>query len=486
MDICIYRDHIPGVYTQFYFYAGQPATSDNAADALPYSNLQEKSFRRSSISKLAAQGASKLYSPNYVLNTLLLHAELETCSITTMLRAPMILTLLLSMVSLGIIYRAMIKQNSIDPGNYKWLGNVMFNTDKQKWIQIKNILFQQSPRLTYNNLETTISKSITQDDIATEGNDVFTSVSTTSKLLKTTDNKMYNHVNPSHVLGPGNGIIFLETGRRTQLPSLVLCAIESAARVYHDRPVVFFTNGLSENNSVSDEDPTQLRIPFLSSFPNIYVFPLKLEKVFKDTPLLPWYQKMNPKKEPYLVNNYSNGCRLALIWKYGGIYMDTDIISISPVQEGNFLTAQSPNVLNNAVFGLSTHHNFTWNSMENFVKNYKGYVWGNQGPYLFTRVLKKFCNISRLESVQDHVCGNVSYLQPQRYYPIPYPSWKKFYQKSDKLPTFNNSYALHIWNKMNQQKMTMVPGSKTLIEHLYKEQCPTIYGALARNEYIEN
>ncbi|CAH2278572.1 alpha-1,4-N-acetylglucosaminyltransferase-like, partial [Pelobates cultripes] len=158
--------------------------------------------------------------------------------------------------------------------------------------------------------------------------------------------------------------------------------------------------------------------------------------------------------------------------------MDTDIISIRPVPEDNFLTAEAQEVLNNAVLGLPAHHNFTWNSMEDFVKNYKGNVWGNQGPHLFTRVLKKFCNISRFESVQDLVCKNVSYLYPQRYYPIPYASWKKYYQAWEKFPTFDESYALHIWNKMNKQKKTMVPGSKTLMEHLYQQHCPTTYGAI--------
>ncbi|XP_063297725.1 alpha-1,4-N-acetylglucosaminyltransferase-like [Pelobates fuscus] len=293
----------------------------------------------------------------------------------------------------------------------------------------------------------------------------------------------YN-TSPEDVLRHGNSIIFMETSNRTELPSLILCAIESAARVYNNRPVVFFMKELSEINSIEDERIVRRRYPTLSAFQNVYFFPLKLKKIFKDTPLLNWYQKINEKKQPYLLNNYSNGGRLALIWKYGGIYMDTDIISIRPVPEDNFLTAQAQEGLNNAVLGLSAHHNFTWNSMEDFVENYKGNVWGNQGPKLFTRVLKKFCNISRFESVQDHVCKNVSYLYPQRYYPIPHASWKKYYQAWEKFPTFNNSYALHIWNKMNKQKETMVPGSKTLMEHLYQQYCPTTYGAIARNESI--
>ncbi|XP_063297729.1 alpha-1,4-N-acetylglucosaminyltransferase-like [Pelobates fuscus] len=289
---------------------------------------------------------------------------------------------------------------------------------------------------------------------------------------------------PEDVLRSGNGIIFLETSNRTELPSLILCAIESAARVYHDRPIVFFLKELSEINSVKDERITRRRYPTLSAFRNIYFFPLKPEEIFKDTPLLHWYQNINPKQEPYLVNNYANGCRLALIWKYGGIYMDTDMISIQPIAHFNFLTAQSPELSNNAVFGLSSHHYFTWNAMEDFAENYNGSLWGNQGPHLFTRVLEKFCNISNYEGVEDVICGDISYLHPQSYYPFSFGSWRKYYETWDEFPSFNDSYALHIWNKMNEEHNTMVPGSKTLIEHLYQKHCPTTYETLARNENI--
>ncbi|XP_063296974.1 alpha-1,4-N-acetylglucosaminyltransferase-like [Pelobates fuscus] len=287
-----------------------------------------------------------------------------------------------------------------------------------------------------------------------------------------------SHVNPSYILRQGNGIIFLETGNRAQPPSLVLCAIESAARVYHDRPVAFFTNGLSDMNSENDKDSAQMKIPILSSFPNVYIFPLKLEDTFKDTPLLSWYQRVKGTYESYWVNIISDGCRLALNWKHGGIYMDTDVISIRPIAVKNFLAEQSSQFLNNGVFGLSPRHTFAWHAMEDFVKNYNGAIWGHQGPQLFTRVLKKFCDISKFTAIEDAICGNISYFHPQCFYPIPPPSWRKYFETWDKFPTFNDSYGLHLWNKKNSEHMTMVPGSNTLVEHLYQQYCPTIYRAV--------
>ncbi|XP_063297724.1 alpha-1,4-N-acetylglucosaminyltransferase-like [Pelobates fuscus] len=396
-----------------------------------------------------------------------------------MLRALKIFSFLLSVISFGYFFRETIKQNSIHLSYFKLLENTTFKTSKQITIQMKYVIFQESPRTTSSNTGTTNSEQITQDDIATEGDGIPT-LSATSKLLNT-ESLIYNNVNLSYILRLGNGIIFLETGNRTP-SSLVLCAIESAARVYHDRPVVFFINGLSEINSADDKDSAQRRIQILSSFPNMYIFPLKLEEVFKDTPLLPWYERINSTLQLHWPHITADGCRLALIWKYGGIYMDTDIISIRSIPENNFLAAQFSQDSSNGIFGLSPHHNFTWSGMEDFVKNYNGAIWGHQGPQLFTRVLKKFCDIPKFTAVEDVNCGNISFLHPQRFYPISYPNWRRYFQTWDKFPTFNDSYALHLWNKMNKEHRTMVPGSNTLVEHLYQQHCPTTYGALRRNE----
>ncbi|XP_075057663.1 alpha-1,4-N-acetylglucosaminyltransferase-like [Mixophyes fleayi] len=264
-----------------------------------------------------------------------------------------------------------------------------------------------------------------------------------------------------------------------QPPSLVLCAIESAARVYKDRPVVYFMKGLNNSNS---EDTAKTYFPTLSSLKNVLFFPLRMEDVFRDTPLLPWYAKVNPKQEIHWTHVSADGCRLALIWKLGGLYMDTDTISIRTIPHKNFLAAESSQVSSNGVFGFPPHHYFNWKSMIDFVKKYNGKIWGQQGPHLFTRILKQFCVLSNFKSVKDITCGNITFLNPQRFYPIPYPAWRRYYQVWEKLPTFNNSYALHLWNYRNHGKVTMVPGSNTLVEHLYEQYCPSTYAAMITNQ----
>ncbi|XP_068135236.1 alpha-1,4-N-acetylglucosaminyltransferase-like [Hyperolius riggenbachi] len=266
-----------------------------------------------------------------------------------------------------------------------------------------------------------------------------------------------------------------------QVPSLVLCAIESAARVYPDRQVVFFMEGFNHTNSEDDAKRALSHYPTLSSLENVHIYPLKIEELFNNTPLLQWYTEVDPSQEVFWTHVKSDGCRLAVIWKYGGIYMDTDIISIRPIPNHLFTAMERSGCSSNGVFGFPARHNFLWMCMEDFVKKYDGGKWGNQGPILFTNILNTVCSLPDFTDVEDITCGNMSLLHPQRFYPIPQEEWTSYYTVWDKLPAFNDSHALHLWNYLNQEHMDMVPGSNTLVEHLYQQHCPSTYAAIQRN-----
>ncbi|XP_068089374.1 alpha-1,4-N-acetylglucosaminyltransferase-like [Hyperolius riggenbachi] len=261
-----------------------------------------------------------------------------------------------------------------------------------------------------------------------------------------------------------------------QPPPLVLCAIESAARLYKDRPVVFFMKGLKDTDS---EDAVRKYLPVLSSFKNVYVFSLSMEEVFAETPLSLWYQKVDPKQEKYWTHISADGCRLALIWKHGGIYMDSDIISINQMPHQDFLAKESKVSFANSAFGFTAHHEFIWKCMEDFVLDYHGEIWGYQGPILLTRVGYRLWGFSG-NGEKDIVCGSITCLKIQRFFPLSFPSWKHYFEVWEKEPTFADSYGLHLWNFMNHKEhRAVVYGSNTLIEHLFQKYCPSSHRNLA-------
>ncbi|XP_029472327.1 alpha-1,4-N-acetylglucosaminyltransferase-like [Rhinatrema bivittatum] len=293
-------------------------------------------------------------------------------------------------------------------------------------------------------------------------------------------------VSAEDILRQGNAIVFLETSNRLELSSLVSCSVESASRTYPDRPVIFFMKGLGNNSIIQDKNSSHEAFSLLSAMKNVHIFPLHMETLLQDTPLLPWYFQAEPEKEHHWIHISSDACRLAIIWKYGGIYMDTDIISIQPISTENFLAAQSSKYFSSGSFGFQHHNQFVWNCMEDFVRNFNGKIWGQQGPGLFTRMIAKFCELPEFPKMEDKICNNISFLHPHRFYPIPYPAWKKYYQVWKNPPIFNESYALHLWNYMNSEGKSVESGSNTLVENLYKVHCPSTYEILIKSYGAKN
>ncbi|XP_078266254.1 alpha-1,4-N-acetylglucosaminyltransferase-like [Rhinoraja longicauda] len=282
---------------------------------------------------------------------------------------------------------------------------------------------------------------------------------------------------PHPLLNPG--IMFVETSDNVELKPLVACSVESTARQNPDKPIYFFMKRFSGNLSQYPEPKYRL-IPLLSSVKNVVLLPLNAAEMFEDTSLKFWYQKVDPKKEKYWLHVFADGCRLAVLWKYGGIYLDTDIISMKPLPFGKFTCPQSSDMINNGAMGFHhRHHPFLWNCMNDFVANYIGHIWGQQGPQLITRVLKSCCQEEYLGPFIGKECNGISVWIINRFYPITYPSWRKYFspmENKNMEQTFSATYGAHVWNSMNSNNAKkIVAGSGSLIERLFQLYCPTTY-----------
>ncbi|XP_043926383.1 alpha-1,4-N-acetylglucosaminyltransferase-like [Protopterus annectens] len=281
-------------------------------------------------------------------------------------------------------------------------------------------------------------------------------------------------------LFPEPGVMFVETTDNLNVSALSVCSIESAARMYPQKPVVYFMKGL--NDSKASISTHYKAFDVLKTLSNVYLIPLDYKLLFNHTPLLYWYQKVNPANEIYWIHVISDASRLALLWKYGGIYFDTDVISVRQIPKRNFLAAESSSSSSNGVMGFERHHYFPWKCMKNFVRNYRRNVWGNNGPRLVTHILKIYCDLPDFTKTGDINCHNISVLHPNRFYPIPFAKWEEYFEPVTVMPAFSNSYALHLWNYMNKdKKKTIVADSGSLAEKLFIRYCPLTYKTFVKN-----
>ncbi|XP_063251534.1 lactosylceramide 4-alpha-galactosyltransferase-like isoform X2 [Prinia subflava] len=267
-------------------------------------------------------------------------------------------------------------------------------------------------------------------------------------------------------------VFFVETSEQTTPSYLFSCSVESAARTHPMSRVVVLMKGLPKGNVSL---PKHWAFSLLSCFPNVEIRPLDLTELFSGTPLKRWYLWPLRHWEPYFLPVLSDACRIVLMWKFGGIYLDTDFIVLKNLQNlTNALGIQDDKELNGAFLSFKPKHKFMELCMQDFVQNYNGWVWGRQGPELLTRVFKKWCSLRTITSTS---CKGVSALAPEAVYPIPWQNWKKLFEAvsaSELHKLLRNTYAVHIWNKLSHKTKLEIP-SQALLAQLYSQFCPATY-----------
>ncbi|NXX94649.1 A4GAT galactosyltransferase, partial [Centropus bengalensis] len=277
---------------------------------------------------------------------------------------------------------------------------------------------------------------------------------------------------------PGD-VFFVETSGQTNPSYLFTCSVESAARTHPGTRVVVLMKGLAKGNTSL---PSNWSFSLLSCFPNVEFHSLDLPELFSGTPLAKWYSQPEHQKEPYFLPVLSDACRFAIMWKFGGIYLDTDFIVLKNLKNlTNALGMQGQDVLNGAFLSFKPKHEFIGRCMQDFVDNYDGSIWAHQGPHLLTRVFKKWCPLSNIR--HSLTCKGVHALSPEAFYPICWEDWKKLFEAISSSELHNllqNTYAVHVWNKLSHGTK-LESTSQALLAQLYSQSCPSTYAEMKKD-----
>ncbi|NXH16354.1 A4GAT galactosyltransferase, partial [Bucco capensis] len=277
---------------------------------------------------------------------------------------------------------------------------------------------------------------------------------------------------------PGN-VFFVETSEQTNPSYLFTCSVESAARTHPGTRIVVLMKGLAKKNASL---PNHWGFSLLRCFPNVEIQPLDLPELFSGTPLAKWYLEAQQRWEPHFLPILSDACRIAIMWKFGGIYLDTDFIVLKNLKNlTNVLGTQSKYVLNGAFLSFKPKHKFMELCMKDFVENYNSWIWGHQGPQLLTRVFKKWCSIRSLRSSTS--CKGVRALPREAFYPIRWQDWKKLFELISFLELQNlvkNTYAVHVWNQLSHGTRLEIT-SQALLAQLHSYFCPATYAKMKKD-----
>ncbi|KAF6153555.1 hypothetical protein GIB67_027422 [Kingdonia uniflora] len=205
---------------------------------------------------------------------------------------------------------------------------------------------------------------------------------------------------------------------------------------------------------------------------NVIALAPNIPFLLKNTPAEPWFKEIKTgNKDPGeipLAQNLSNLLRLAALYKYGGIYLDTDFIVLKKLSGlKNTIGAQSMTLdnknwtrLNNAVLIFDKNHPILFKFIEEFSLTFDGNKWGHNGPYLVSRVVDR---------VWSRPGYNITVLPPMAFYPADWNRITGFFRKpvdladsrwaeAKLLQLSGDTYGVHLWNKQSS-KLEIEEGS---------------------------
>ncbi|KAJ3417443.1 Lactosylceramide 4-alpha-galactosyltransferase [Chytridiales sp. JEL 0842] len=259
-----------------------------------------------------------------------------------------------------------------------------------------------------------------------------------------------------------------------------LCSLESAAAQNPEHKIIVYArNTTGFRTSIERWKGEVLGVNGTGRFE---VRELIWDDGMKGTPLQEWYRSGTYKKSNWVRQNLGNALRLALLWKFGGVYLDMDIISMNPISGvGRSLGKQDSFWFNNAFLSFPKADPFMWQLMEEFVAGFRGYIWARNGPKMVTRTFLSRCRrppINGTAQKQAPECEGIGIADAERFYPIQFENrtllFQPYEEACDTLGKFaEQSIGLHWWHRKVEDSRQL--HKTTVLVKVMKSHCPNVF-----------
>ncbi|XP_011493903.1 PREDICTED: LOW QUALITY PROTEIN: lactosylceramide 4-alpha-galactosyltransferase-like [Ceratosolen solmsi marchali] len=261
-------------------------------------------------------------------------------------------------------------------------------------------------------------------------------------------------------LAAGRNIFFHETSCFGELGHAELnyrqaCAVESAARMNPNMLVnLLFLSPSSPSNR------TSLILEKLLEYENVRVNRVQINEYVMGTPIEQWFAINILETSNWPRSHMSDIMRFLTLWKYSGIYLDLDVVVTSSLEDlTDFAGAEDWIDVAAGVIGFSRTElgrSIANACIQDLMKNFRGNLWGNNGPGVITRTLQKFCAVQHVKDMTSIHCKGFKVFPPAVFYPIFYKDWKDYFSTKN----------------INE---TMNVGSKVPYALIAEKYCPNVY-----------
>ena len=221
----------------------------------------------------------------------------------------------------------------------------------------------------------------------------------------------------------------------------------------------------------------------LLSYPNVNILMLKFHEFVFDTPIEEFIISGQLYNSSYPVEHTSDIFRLLLLWKYGGTYLDSDMIVLRQIDllGANFACLDGEeNVVANAFlnFDLYDGNRLAEIFMHDQMENFRPTEWGRNGPQMLTRVLAKLCQTNNTNEMLSGDCDGFHVIPRKFCFPIMANHYEKIFNETfakTLLPKVSSSaITVHMWNKLTKSFKTRA-NDRNLYNILARRQCPKVF-----------
>ncbi|CAF4041410.1 unnamed protein product [Rotaria sp. Silwood2] len=280
-------------------------------------------------------------------------------------------------------------------------------------------------------------------------------------------------------------IFFVQTSENEDILSRHACSIESAARL-HSNGIIFV---LMRSKYIHLKKGSYIH---LRSYNNIYFVHFNEQDIYFGTSLI----RLNKtKRKQYIhyfsISHMSDFIRTALLYKYGGIYFDLDVIPLKSFHRfSNTVGLETNDGVNVAVLVFEKQHLVLDLQMdkqlESIENQFHALCWNCLGPLALTDALKSVCDQSQLYIHKKDKCHQIEIQPSFVFYPISYQQIPQFFRCSTENIEFllkNSSiYSIHYFHHMTMNIPIEKMSPFAQIAEIY---CPNVYKELI-NQNLSN
>ncbi|XP_028759291.1 uncharacterized protein At4g19900 [Neltuma alba] len=247
--------------------------------------------------------------------------------------------------------------------------------------------------------------------------------------------------------------------------------LESLLYHHRDACVVVFSETIEldffKDNFVNDGYKVAVAMP-------------NLDELLKDTPThifaSIWFEW---RKINFYSTHYSELIRLAALYKYGGTYLDSDIIVLKPISSLNNSVGMEDHIagsaLNGAVMAFRRHSLFIKECLREFYLTYDDTSLRWNGAELLTRVAgnflkgrNKYVKQMELKEEPSYIFFPISSQNITRYFIAPTSETEKAQQDALFRKILHQSFTFHFWNCFTS---ALVPEPESLASRLINYYC---------------